>query len=93
MELRPYQKEIIDIIDNLNSGSYLVQLATGLGKTVTFANIKRKGRVLVLTEGGKSVIHLFVLERFVLLALAFVACILEILHECKTQRVYKGAEA
>jgi superfamily II DNA or RNA helicase len=45
MELRPYQKEIIDIIDNLNNGSYLVQLATGLGKTVTFANIKRKGRV------------------------------------------------
>lgn len=50
MELRPYQKEIIDIIDNLNSGSYLVQLATGLGKTVTFANIKRKGRVLVLAH-------------------------------------------
>ena len=50
MELRSYQKEIIDIIDNLNSGSYLVQLATGLGKTVTFANIKRKGRVLVLAH-------------------------------------------
>lgn len=50
MELRPYQKEIIEIIENLDSGNYLVQMATGLGKTVTFANIKRSGRVLVLAH-------------------------------------------
>lgn len=50
MELRSYQKEIINIIDNLDKGNYLVQMATGLGKTVTFANIKRKGRVLILAH-------------------------------------------
>ncbi|MDU2121732.1 MAG: DEAD/DEAH box helicase family protein [Clostridium celatum] len=57
MEFRTYQKEIIDIIDNLNSESYLVQLATGLGTTVTFANIKRKGRVLVLAHREELVIQ------------------------------------
>lgn len=50
MQLRPYQREVLDIIDNLEPGAYLAQLATGLGKTVTFANIKRKGRVLVLAH-------------------------------------------
>lgn len=30
--LRPYQQECIDIIQSLNSGRYLLQLATGLGK-------------------------------------------------------------
>lgn len=48
--LRDYQREVINIIDNLESGSYLVQMATGLGKTVVFTNIKRKGRVLVLAH-------------------------------------------
>lgn len=47
---RDYQKECWGIIDNLNPGAYLIQMATGLGKTVTFANIKRKGRVLVLAH-------------------------------------------
>ncbi|WP_040209840.1 DEAD/DEAH box helicase [Clostridium polynesiense] len=50
MHLRDYQRECLDIIDDLDSGSYLAQLATGLGKTVTLANIKRKGRVLVLAH-------------------------------------------
>ncbi len=50
MELRDYQKECIDKINRLEGGSYLVQMATGLGKTVTFANIKRKGRVLILSH-------------------------------------------
>ncbi len=50
IEMRDYQKEVIDIIDKLKPGSYLVQMATGLGKTATFANIKRKGRVLVLAH-------------------------------------------
>lgn len=48
--LRDYQKEVLEIIDNLKSGSYLIQMATGLGKTATFTNIKRKGRVLVLAH-------------------------------------------
>ncbi len=50
MELRDYQKECIDKIQRLEPGSYLVQMCTGLGKTVTFANIPRRGRVLILSH-------------------------------------------
>jgi len=51
IELRPYQQECIDIIDHLPDGSsVLAQMATGLGKTVTFANIPRKGRMLILSH-------------------------------------------
>lgn len=50
MKLRDYQQECLDLIDSLESGSYLIQMATGLGKTATFTNIKRKGRVLVLAH-------------------------------------------
>ena len=50
LTLRPYQAECVELIDNLKPGSYLVQMATGLGKTVTFASIKRKGRVLILSH-------------------------------------------
>ena len=51
MELRPYQQECIDTIEAQPSGSYLAQMATGLGKTVTFANIPRHGnRMLILSH-------------------------------------------
>ena len=50
IKLRDYQEEVLNIINNLESGSYLIQMATGLGKTATFTNIKRKGRVLVLAH-------------------------------------------
>ena len=50
IQLRDYQQECIDMIDKLESGSYLIQMATGCGKTATFTNIKRKGRVLVLAH-------------------------------------------
>ena len=50
LKLRDYQEEVLNIIDNLQHGSYLIQMATGLGKTATFANINRKGRVLVLAH-------------------------------------------
>ena len=50
MELRDYQQECINVIDHLPPGAYLSQMATGLGKTVTFANIKRRGRVLLLSH-------------------------------------------
>lgn len=51
MELRPYQKECISAIEEQPSGSYLAQMATGLGKTVTFANIPRHGnRMLILSH-------------------------------------------
>jgi len=50
LELRDYQKECLSLIDKLEPGSYLIQMATGCGKTATFTNIKRKGRVLVLAH-------------------------------------------
>lgn len=50
LKLRDYQQECIDLIDKLQPGSYLIQMATGCGKTATFTNIKRKGRVLVLAH-------------------------------------------
>lgn len=49
-ELRPYQKECIELVNNLEKGSYLLNLATGLGKTVVFSNFKRKGKVLVIAH-------------------------------------------
>ena len=51
MELRPYQKDCISTIDAQPPGAYLVQMATGLGKTVTFANLPRHGeRMLILSH-------------------------------------------
>lgn len=51
MELRPYQKECIETIEAQQPGAYLAQMATGLGKTVTFANIPRHGdRMLILSH-------------------------------------------
>ena len=50
MELRDYQRECIATIEAQPPGSYLCQMATGLGKTVTFANIPRHGRVLLLSH-------------------------------------------
>ena len=41
-QLRPYQQEAVDIVNSLESGSYLLNLATGLGKTVIFYIFKRK---------------------------------------------------
>lgn len=51
MELRPYQNECIETIEGQPPGAYLVQMATGMGKTVTFANIPRHGnRMLILSH-------------------------------------------
>lgn len=51
MELRPYQRECIETIEAQAPGAYLAQMATGLGKTVTFANIPRHGeRMLILSH-------------------------------------------
>lgn len=50
MELRPYQQECVDAIQAQPPGAYLIQMATGLGKTVTFASIPRQGRVLLLSH-------------------------------------------
>lgn len=50
MILREYQRECIETITTQAPGSYLCQMATGLGKTVTFANIPRRGRELILSH-------------------------------------------
>ena len=51
MKLRPYQNECIDTIEAQPPGAYLAQMATGLGKTVTFANLPRRGnRMLILSH-------------------------------------------
>ena len=55
MQARPYQKECLDIIDGLDSGSYIVRMATGLGKSYCFTHIKRRGRVLVLAHRDELV--------------------------------------
>lgn len=54
-QLRDYQRECVGIIDALEGGSHLVHMATGLGKTVTFASIRRRGRVLVLSHRDELV--------------------------------------
>ncbi len=50
MQLRNYQQECINTIQSKSPGRYLIQMATGLGKTVTFANIPRRGRMLILSH-------------------------------------------
>lgn len=50
IKLRDYQQECIDKITQAKQGKHLVQMATGLGKTVTFANIPRHGRMLILSH-------------------------------------------
>jgi len=50
IKLRDYQQECIDTLHSKGQGRYLVQMATGLGKTVTFANLKRHGRMLILSH-------------------------------------------
>lgn len=46
--LRQYQQECIDKIPE--SGRYLIQMATGCGKTFTFSRIPRRGRMLILSH-------------------------------------------
>lgn len=54
--LRDYQAECKEIIDNLDGGAHLVQMATGLGKTYTFASLNRKGeRTLILSHRDELV--------------------------------------
>lgn len=50
--LRNYQRECINTILKKKPGNYLIQLATGLGKTIIFTQlIKRiKGRILILSH-------------------------------------------
>jgi superfamily II DNA or RNA helicase len=53
--LRNYQQEAIDTIAQKGDGSWLIHMATGLGKTVCFANIPRQGRTLILSHRAELV--------------------------------------
>lgn len=52
MILRNYQIECLEIIKNMKPGSYLIQMATGLGKTIVFTNYINniKGRCLIISH-------------------------------------------
>ncbi|QNO18828.1 DEAD/DEAH box helicase [Caproicibacterium amylolyticum] len=50
IHLREYQQECIDSIIHAGPGAWLAVMATGLGKTVTFANLPRTGRTLILSH-------------------------------------------
>lgn len=50
VNLRDYQEECIDVINNLDPGAYMAVLATGLGKTVIFSHLNRKGRMLIISH-------------------------------------------
>ena len=53
--LRDYQRECVEILDSVESGSHMVVLATGLGKSVIFSSIKRRGRTLILSHRDELV--------------------------------------
>ena len=48
--LRPYQQECLDTIARQMPGAYLCRLATGMGKTVIFTHLPRRGRMLILSH-------------------------------------------
>jgi superfamily II DNA or RNA helicase len=50
VKLRDYQNECIETLDRKGSGRWLVQMSTGLGKTVVFTHMKRQGRMLILSH-------------------------------------------
>jgi hypothetical protein len=57
MQLRPYQLECIEEIQTHGNGRWLCQLATGMGKTVIFANIPRQGNTLILSHRQELVMQ------------------------------------
>lgn len=57
MQLRDYQQECIEAINHAGSGRHLCCLATGLGKTVIFANIPRCGNTLILSHRQELVMQ------------------------------------
>ena len=53
IQLRPYQQEALDSIPE--SGAYLLCLATGLGKSVIFSRVPKRGRMLILSHRDELV--------------------------------------
>lgn len=54
-KLRDYQMEALEAMESAPDGSHLVQMATGLGKTVTMAGYRRQGRMLILSHRDELV--------------------------------------
>lgn len=56
IQLRDYQQECVDLINGKGKeGRHLIAMATGLGKTAVFSNIKRRGRTLILSHRDELV--------------------------------------
>lgn len=55
LELRGYQRECVEAVERAGDGRHLVVMATGLGKTVTFAALPRRGRTLILSHRDELV--------------------------------------
>lgn len=55
IELRGYQRECVEAVERAGDGRHLVVMATGLGKTVTFAALPRRGRTLILSHRDELV--------------------------------------
>lgn len=53
--LRDYQEACLDAIAAAGDGRHLIQMATGLGKTVTFSRIPVKGRTLIISHRDELV--------------------------------------
>lgn len=54
-QLRYYQEECIQKIEDVGKGSHLIVLPTGSGKTFVFSHIPRHGRVLILSHRDELV--------------------------------------
>ena len=54
-KLRPYQADCIENIVAKGRGNWLVQMATGLGKSITFSRIPRQGKMLILSHRDELV--------------------------------------
>lgn len=52
-QLRPYQEECLASIPD--AGRFLVCMATGLGKSLTFSRVPRRGRMLILSHRDELV--------------------------------------
>lgn len=58
LKLRPYQVDILNIMDKVEPGKYLIQLATGLGKTICFTefiNNHEEYNILILSHRDELV--------------------------------------
>ena len=52
-QLRPYQEECLASIPD--AGAFLICMATGLGKSLTFSRVPRRGRMLILSHRDELV--------------------------------------